>query len=197
MYFSNDREEGDNLEMNESTHSLVEYIKSHYRLPLTDMEVQSLSSFLDTISTRNDNSTVHTSVLNDIEAYQAEFSLMKEIRLSKLTEYIYQEDLVFTLNPITPGIIVNNVIRTNNQHPFEDKFEFPSATLSPEMVYNVAVIRSIERYYTLTKNENPVLHKGDYTKKVSYDILIFNKGLDVVAGGIFFEDLPEEELNGK
>ena len=180
--------------MKESVASLIDYLKTHYQLPLTEGESLRLGKFLETIQSRDDKSTVHTSVLGDIESYKAEFTLMNEIRITRLTEYIYQENLVFSLYPITPGVVSSTVTRLHDTPPLSDKFEFPTVIMDSNLPYNVAVIRSVDRYYK--RNPSTGVVSKEMNTKISYDILILNTALDVMADGIFFEDIPEEEQDG-
>mgnify|MGYP000873358083 CR=1 FL=1 len=173
--------------MKESVVSLIDYLKTHYQLPLTEGETLRLGKFLETIQSRDDKSTVHTSVLGDIESYKAEFTLMNEVRITRLTEYIYQEDLVFSLYPITPGVVSSTVTRLHDNPPLSDKFEFPTVIMDS--------IRSVDRYYKRSPAIGVV--SKEMSTKISYDILILNTALDVMADGIFFEDIPEEEQDGQ
>ena len=91
-------------------------------------------------------------------------------------------------------MVSSTVTRLHDTPPLSDKFEFPTVIMDSNLPYNVAVIRSVDRYY----NRNPstgVINK-EMSTKISYDILILNTALDVMADGIFFEDIPEEEQDG-
>lgn len=181
--------------MNNQAQSLLDYIKSHYKLPLTAKDERRLLQFLDDISEKNEESVVHTTLVGSLESYEAEFTLMREIRIKRTSEYAYQEDLVFSLQPITPGIISKTVILTNPSRPMRDHYEYPEAILPNDMTYNVAIIRSIERYvkqeHQMQFSTSDPITKRDIM--ISYDILIYNSELDMGADGVFFEDIPEEE----
>lgn len=181
--------------MTTHTQSLLEYIKSHYKLPLTMEDEQRCIQFFDDVYENDEGSSVHTTIVGSLEAYEAEFTLMRELTITRLSEYLYSEELVFSLKPITPGIVTKTTIRTNPLHPVKDSVEFPNVVLPEMMNYNIAVIRTVERYFEKPRTdfEGVNLEKGKYIPKISYDILIYNGELEMVADGIFFEDILEED----
>nr|DAJ14333.1 MAG TPA: hypothetical protein [Myoviridae sp. ctNPX13] len=166
--------------------SMSEHLKQMYKLPFTDEQISKIDSFFASIHDKDEHATVHFTVHSDVESFAYNLTLHRYIEIDRMLESLYTEDLVFSLNPVKPGVLNNTMIKTHHLKKV-DAFEYPDVDIDPNMEYNVAVVRTVEYY--IRKAEDRVI-----TDSINYDIIILNTHLDVPMNGIIFEDLNDDDL---